>query len=124
MVHRKNISHSPEITKKFPNRKEKKGRMGQNGLTTNLTFITLIICIIGSINATPMCKECEKLANDLLRTVDNTTDTYEWLDAELQKICEGVLSSNPVLLRECKKLASDVASQISYVGVFRTYSLT
>ena len=77
----------------------------------------LLFIILEGVESTPMCKECQKLANDLLYEVE-ANSTYEWIASELENICESVLSGNPILIKECKKIAVDLAKDLEGVGIF------
>ena len=64
-----------------------------------------------------VCKQCQVLANDLLK-IPESNQTYELIDQELTKICQNLLSSNPIAERECERIVDNLVADLQNLGLF------
>jgi len=64
-----------------------------------------------------VCKQCQVLANDLLK-VPEANQTYELIDQELTKICQNLLSSNPLAEKECERIVDNLVADLQNLGLF------
>jgi len=64
-----------------------------------------------------ICKECQKLANELLADVE-ASQSYEEIAQALDAICDNVLESHPVLRKECKSIVGSLVDDLANLGVF------
>ena len=79
-----------------------------------------VICaslLFGAAEATFVCKECEKLANDILAVAENNS-TFATLRTDLENICTTVLDFKPAQ-ELCIEAVDGIINDLQYTGQFR-----
>lgn len=90
-------------------------------MNKNIFILFLFIFIsLQSVHGDFVCKECQKLANDLL-AIPESNMTYGIIENGLNDICNQTLSGNPFLLRKCENIVKDIVGDLQYLGTFREY---
>lgn len=87
----------------------------------NKSMFLLIFIIFSFTNIVQcdfVCKECQKLANDLL-SIPESNMTYTTIENELNQICNQTLSGNPFLLHKCENIVKGFVGDLEYLGMFR-----
>mmetsp|Transcript_18328 Transcript_18328/g.70799 ORF Transcript_18328/g.70799 Transcript_18328/m.70799 type:complete len:531 (+) Transcript_18328:49-1641(+) len=90
--------------------------MAMRGLLLLLAAAVCLSFVANVAEATFVCKECEKLANDILSTVESE-QTYETLTEDLENICTTVLGAKP-LQDLCIDAVDGIVEALQFTGQF------